>query len=155
MRAVLLALALAACSGANDTQTEAPAQPAEQPVAEASEENSVEAALAQMPRWEEARAAGVDFRGVGQEPGWLIDIYQRDKIRLLWDYGEHIADFPLTAPSYPQEGATRYTSQSGGRSLTVTIRRFPCSDIMSGENYPSTVEVVIDGRTLEGCGRSV
>jgi uncharacterized membrane protein len=45
--------------------------------------------------------------------------------------------------------------QSEGRSLVVTIRRLPCSDAMSGENYPSTVEAVIDGRTLNGCGRSV
>jgi uncharacterized membrane protein len=112
-------------------------------------------ALASMPSWEDARAAGVDFRGVGQEPGWIVDIYQDGRIKLIYDYGEANAEFSSSALSYPQEGATRYAVQSEGRSLVVTIRRLPCSDAMSGENYPSTVEAVIDGRTLNGCGRSV
>lgn len=147
MRSLFVVFALAACSAPPPQSTTA--------APESAATSSTEAALAQMPSWENARAAGVDFRGVGQEPGWLLDIYQRDAIRLLWDYGESLADFPLTAPSYPQEGATHYETQADGRTLAVTIRRFPCQDAMSGEAYPATVEVVIDGRTLRGCGRSV
>jgi len=156
MRVLLIAIALAACSPQAETQTEAPppattaAQTQAAPGASTNEAN-----LAQMPSWESARAAGVDFRAVGQEPGWLLDIYQRDRIRFLWDYGEQLADFGLSPPTYPQEGVTRYEVYSDGRALVVTIRRFPCQDGMSGEAYPSTVEVVIDGRTLNGCGRSV
>lgn len=154
MRALILALALAACSAEPNGEAKAP-EATEAPAAAATPaQNPTEAALAQMPSWEDARAAGVDFRGVGQEPGWLLDIYQRDKIRLLWDYGESVADFPLGSPQSPQEGATRYESQTGAHTLVVTIRRFPCQDAMSGQDYPSTVEVVIDGRTLNGCGRS-
>lgn len=156
MRVVLFALALAACSPQTEKQADRP-PPAttvsETPVAPAVSNN--ERNLAQMPSWENARAAGVDFRAVGQEPGWLLDIYQQNRIRLLWDYGEQLADFGLSPPTHPQEGATRYEAHSDGRSLVVTIRRSPCQDGMSGEAYPSTVEVVIDGRTLQGCGRSV
>lgn len=140
MRALILALALVACTeqaGAPDQQVNA------------------ENALATMPAWDAARAAGVDFRGIGQEPGWMLDIYQRDRIALVWDYGENSATFPLTAPSSPQEGATRYDTHADGRTAQITIRRFPCQDAMSGEAFPSTVEVVIDGRALNGCGRSV
>lgn len=151
MRALVLALSLAACSQPPaPTPTETPAPPA----AEAPQITAAEA-LARMPSWDGARAAGVDFRGVGQEPGWIVDVYTQERIRLTWDYGESTADFPLPAPSYPQEGATRYESAMNGRTLAVTIRRAPCQDAMSGEAYPSTVEVVIDGRTLSGCGRSV
>jgi uncharacterized membrane protein len=152
MRAALLCLGLllAACS---QPAPEEPA-PAETPAAETAS-NPVQDALAQMPPADGARAAGVDFRGVGQEPGWIVDIYQRDRIRLLLDYGETLRDFPLTAPTYPVEGATRYVTQVEGRALTITIRRAPCEDVMSGEPYPSTVEIVIDERTLTGCGRSV
>ncbi|WP_395644856.1 COG3650 family protein [Terricaulis sp.] len=107
------------------------------------------------PSWENARAEGVDFRGVGQEPGWLLDIYTQDRIVLQYDYGEHTAEFPLPQPGAAQEGATRYETSANGQTLTVTIRRFPCQDAMSGQDYPSTVEVIIDGRTLQGCGRSV
>lgn len=149
MRAVVLAFALAACA-----QPEPP--PAADPPAPAQEQGvTAQDALARMPSWEGARAAGVDFRAVGQEPGWILDVYTQNTIRLTWDYGESTADFPLTTPSYPQEGATRYETAMNGRVLAVTIRRFPCQDVMSGEPYPSTVEVVIDGRTLNGCGKSV
>ncbi len=147
MRTLLVALALVACT---------PGEPGTQDAATSTAEaSSVEQALASMPAWPAARAAGVDFRAVGQEPGWMLDIYREDAIRLLWDYGENVATFPLAAPTYPAEGATRYDSQGEGRTLAVTIRRAPCQDVMSGEAYPSTVEVVIDGRTLTGCGRSL
>ena len=78
-----------------------------------------------------------------------------DRITLTWDYGERTADFPLPQASSPQEGATRYDTAVNGQTLAVTIRRAPCQDTMSDESYPSTVEVVIDGRTLNGCGKSV
>ncbi|MBY0566231.1 MAG: hypothetical protein K2P70_02885 [Hyphomonadaceae bacterium] len=153
MRALILALALAACSqqappstGDADTPTAA-----QTPATEATAVDN----LAQMPQWGEARAAGVDFRAVGQEPGWLLDVYTAGSIKFVWDYGENYAEFSGVTPTYPQEGATRYEASSDGVSLVVTIRRFPCQDAMSGEAFPSTVEVVVDGRALNGCGRSV
>jgi len=149
MRALILTLALGACTVETSKQAETPPAPA----AEAA--NTAQAALAQMPTWETARAAGVDFRAIGQEPGWIVDIYTQDRIVALLDYGETRIEFPLTTPTYPAEGTTRFESQANGHTLTITHRRFPCEDAMSGEPYPSTVEVVIDGRTLNGCGRSV
>jgi|CXWL01.1.fsa_nt_gi uncharacterized membrane protein len=146
LRALLMALALVACA--------APETP---PASEADGGLGMHAhdALAAMPSWENARAAGVDFRAVGSEPGWMLDIYQQNRIVLIWDYGEGSAEFPLVEPTYPQEGATRYDARAGGHTLAVTIRRFPCSDPMSGEQFSASVEAVIDGRTLTGCGRNV
>jgi putative lipoprotein len=143
MRALVLALALSACAA----QTPPPA--------DGEGGQHAQDALAAMPSWEQARAAGVDFRAVGSEPGWMLDIYQQDRIVLLWDYGQASAEFPLTEPSYPRNGAISYAARANGHVLSVTIRRFPCSDPMSGENFPASVEAVIDGRTLSGCGRSV
>jgi len=152
MRALILALALAACSQqaptlAQDAETPAAATPAVEPTAVDN--------LARMPSWGEARANGVDFRAVGQEPGWLLDIYTAGGIKVVWDYGEGDAEFATATLTNPQEGATRYDASSGGRTIVVTVRRYPCQDTMSGEAFPATVEVVIDGRTLNGCGRSV
>jgi putative lipoprotein len=152
MRALVFALALAACGQPAET---ADTPDAAVPAQTAAVAQTPQQALAAMPSWETARAAGVDFRAVGQEPGWLMDIHTRGVINLAWDYGENYAAFAIAEPTYPQEGATRYEAHSDGRALVVTIRRTPCSDAMSGEAYPSTVEVVIDGRTLNGCGRSV
>jgi uncharacterized membrane protein len=154
MRALLFVLALAACS----QQTEAPADPPTEtpaPAAETAASNDQAANLARMPPPDGLRAAGVDFRAVGQEPGWLLDIYTRGVIKMVWAYGENYAEFAVEAPNTAQEGVTRYEASSDGRSLVVTIRRAPCQDAMSGEAYPSTVEAVIDGTTLNGCGRSV
>lgn len=144
MRMLVLALALGACA---DRTIVSHPEPAPGEVADVNAQAA--------PTWERARAAGVDFRAIGQEPGWLLDIYTQDRIVLEWDYGEQRAEFPLTEPTYPLEGAARYETQSNGHMLAVIIRRFPCQDAMSGEAFPASVEVSIDGRTLQGCGRTV
>jgi uncharacterized membrane protein len=151
MRALILVLALAACT--ERASTVPPEESASQ--TDASPSSTETSALAQMPTWEAARDAGVDFRAVGQEPGWMIDVYTQNRIVALLDYGETLIEFPRTEPSSSAEGSTRYETQANGHTLSVTIRRIPCEDAMSGEAYPSAVEVVIDGRTLNGCGRSV
>lgn len=159
MRAALAILALAACTPAPQTvnpetaQIEAEAVRVAEPTPTATD--SAENALASMPSWETARAAGVRFRAVGQEPGWLLDIYARDKIVLLWDYGANKLELPRSTPAAPHAGVTRYESQERGHQLVVTIRATPCQDGMSGQDYPASVEVVIDGRSLNGCGRDV
>lgn len=154
MRSVVFAIALAACAQpADKSAAPPPAAEVEAPASTATQ--STEAALATMPSWEAARAAGVDFRAVGQEPGWMLDIHVQGPIVLLWDYGANRFEFPAAEPTYPQEGATRYESSDRGHTLVVTTRRFPCQDAMSGQAYPAAVDVVIDGRTLTGCGKSV
>lgn len=147
MRALILVAALAACSPQPATQTEAPAT---EPAA-----TTTPSALEQMPTWATARAAGVDFRAIGQEPGWIVDIYTQDRIVALLDYGQTRLEFPRAEPTSPAEGSTRFESQANGHTLSITYRRVPCEDVMSGEPFPSAVDVVIDGRSLSGCGRSV
>ncbi len=107
-----------------------------------------------MPAWDAARAAGIDFRAIGQEPGWIVDIYTQGRIVALLDYGETLIEFPRTDPTHPAEGATRYETQTTSHSLSITILRTPCQDAMSGDPYPTSVELVVDGRALTGCGRS-
>lgn len=145
-RVLLSATLLAACTAHSPTANNTPA-PTAAP--------SVQAALESRPNWDEARAHGVDFRAIGQEPGWMLDIHQHDHIVLLWDYGERLFTFPLADPAYPQEGLTRYRTEAGGHTLEIDIRRYPCQDAMNGEAFPARVEVRIDGRLLQGCGRSV
>lgn len=158
MRAMLAALALTACSAQPADRSE-PAQQEQPPASEQAPaptaSSSAEAALASLPSWERARAAGVDFRGVGQEPGWIVDIYADGRIVLVWDYGEHRFEFPASQTRDAGEGVTRHTAQHRGHEIEVARRRFPCRDGMSGEAYPARVDVIVDGRTLSGCGRSV
>jgi len=104
--------------------------------------------------WANARAAGIDFRAIGQEPGWLLEIDDGGRMTLQYDYGESRADFATPTPNTSQEFVTVYEARAGQDTVNVTIRRAPCQDAMSGENFPARVTVRINDRTLEGCGKS-
>lgn len=133
---VLLTLvAIAACRGR---------QPPPQP------EAAVEPPLATP--WLEARDRGVDFRAVGQEPGWYIEIDHQRSIRLVWDYMERAATMPTVQPVTSQ-GRTTYVATNGTVRANVIIDDRRCNDVMSGDPYPNTVVVTIDGRELRGCGQ--
>lgn len=144
--AALFAFALAAACA--PTATEAPASAAAAPATPASAE------VASSDPWASAHAAGIDFRAIGQEPGWLLEIDDGGRMTLQYDYGEQRADFATPAPDTAREFTTVYEARAGQDTVRVTIQRAPCQDAMSGEPFPSRVTVVINGRTLEGCGKS-
>lgn len=141
MRAAAALLALVLCAAACAPYVRTPAAP--------------ERSGASTDPWAAAKAAGVDFRAIGQEPGWILDITPGQKLELTYDYGERRVVLPYVEPTYPREGSTLYVSQGDGHAISVAIQRFPCADAMSGQPYPAKVTVVIDGRTLEGCGRTL
>jgi putative lipoprotein len=102
--------------------------------------------------WQNARERGIDFRAVGQEPGWYIEIDHEGSIYLVWDYMDREATMPAVQPARGQ-GRTTYTVTGGALRLTVVVEDRPCSDVMSGAPYPNIVIVTIDGRELQGCGQ--
>lgn len=117
--------------------SEPPAVPADRPAADP---------------WEDARGRGIEFRAIGQEPGWFLEIDEDHSMHLVYDYMEREARTP--APSSVVKGTTTvYRASSGAESLTVTVDDRECQDVMSGFEFPSTVTVDIDGRILHGCGR--
>jgi putative lipoprotein len=113
-------------------------------------EAAVQAPLATP--WREARERGVDFRAVGQEPGWYIEIDHERSIRLVWDYMDHEATMPAVQP-VAAEGRTTYSTIDASHRLNVVVEDRGCNDGMSGDPYPNTVIVTIDGRELRGCGQ--
>ena len=104
--------------------------------------------------WEEAKSRGIDFRAVGNEPGWFLEIDNEKWMRLLYAYGERQATVPVTTP-VTTAGTTRIESSGGGHALKVEITAGPCSDGMSDQSYPLSVTVEIDGTPLRGCGRAL
>jgi putative lipoprotein len=106
--------------------------------------------------WAAARLYGVDFRGLGQEPGWLLEMYRGDSIVFLADYGTRRIVAPWEQPAIASGGQTvRYTAHSDSNKLAITITRDSCTDIMSGFRFPATVEVILDGKRYAGCGRDL
>ena len=106
--------------------------------------------------WEAAKLRGVDYRALGQEPSWQLEISSERGFLLVTDYGANRVEFPYAEPEVDQaQRTTRFSSQLGGNSISITIKGEKCSDIMSGETFSSRVEVSWQGETLSGCGRAL
>jgi membrane-bound inhibitor of C-type lysozyme len=105
--------------------------------------------------WEDAKLRGVDFRAVGNEPGWVLEIGPQE-IVFEYDYGESRATFPLVAPRVdPDARRSVYTLLPDG-SAHVAIEGRRCLDSMADEPaYEATVEVVLGTRRFRGCGRAL
>jgi len=104
--------------------------------------------------WQEAADRGVDFRAVGQEPGWFLEIDNEKQIRVVYDYAEHQLVAPVISPA-TKGGTVFYDMMVDSQRVLITIEETPCNDAMSGEAFPRSVAVTIGTRTLRGCGRDI
>lgn len=98
------------------------------------------------------RLLGFDFRGIGQEPGWIVDVDADRQMRWIGDYGTvRFATEAPTASESPDGGVT-WTARSEGHEIIVEARPEACRDAMSGRPFSHTVRVTADGRDYTGCG---
>ena len=102
--------------------------------------------------WEKAKLDGADFRAVGNEPGWNLEILEGSRIVLVADYGASRVERPLPQPTMERDART--TLWNAGELIVEVIGR-PCRDSMSGESFESTVVVTWGEQTLRGCGRAL
>jgi membrane-bound inhibitor of C-type lysozyme/uncharacterized membrane protein len=110
-------------------------------------------APARVP-WEDARRRGVDFRAVGNEPGWYLEIQRGRQLLFVGDYGMQRVMLP--DPGATSSGELRtFHAVSDSNDLRIEIRGQSCSDDMSGERFPSQVILELNGATLRGCGRDL
>ena len=97
-----------------------------------------------------------DFRGVGQEPGWQLELRKGSEIRFTYDYGKGTAVTPAPRPSVdPGNGTQTYHAVSEANDLKVVIVPVSCADSMSGRPFPATVTVTLNGRAYRGCGEEL
>jgi putative lipoprotein len=137
-----MALLIAACGQAETPPAPGPLPPPASPPAP-------------FDPWQNARERGIDFRAVGQEPGWYAEVDHERGIRLMYDYGEQVVVVPAAVQPTVREGTRMYSGAVDDHQLEIAIEDTACKDAMSGDAYPNTVTVNIDGRALRGCGRSV
>jgi uncharacterized membrane protein len=103
--------------------------------------------------WEDARQRGVEFRAVGNEPGWYLEI-QGSRLLFVGQYGTTRIMVPNAVAQ--QEGQARvYRGATGTQQLQVDIMDQPCVDSMSGESFPSGVTVTVGTTTYQGCGQNL
>mgnify|MGYP005839721545 CR=1 FL=1 len=100
----------------------------------------------------ERRAAGVQWRAIGQEPGWTVEVMADGGLEAQLDYGRERRSTPPAARS--GEGARQaWAASTESGTLRLTIERAACQDMMSGERFWFTATLEADGRTLKGCAQ--
>jgi len=105
---------------------------------------------------EDARVRGVTFRGTGNEPGWLLEIGPANRVMLEDGYGSIRVIFESLSPrTDTQPGVTIRENTSSAYRIKVTVQRKTCSDTMSDEVFPYTVDVEIEGAKRSGCGQTL
>jgi uncharacterized membrane protein/membrane-bound inhibitor of C-type lysozyme len=106
--------------------------------------------------WVESGLLGYDFRAVGQEPGWLLEIDNEKGMRIFSDYGETAIEISETPDRVAESSNSwSYTVRGGPEDLRVVIADSTCQDVMSGERFPSAVILTLNGQELSGCGQSL
>jgi uncharacterized membrane protein len=106
--------------------------------------------------WEAAKLRGVDYRAIGQEPAWQLEISAEYGFLLILGYAADKLRFPYAEPLVDQaQKITRYTSSLQGKPIDITIKGQQCRDTMSGEAFSSRVEVTWQNKSLVGCGRAL
>ena len=76
-------------------------------------------------------------------------------LRLVWDNAQEQAVSAAALQPTSREGTTMYAASTSAHQIEVAIENAPCKDTMSGQQFPGTVTVNVDGRALRGCGRTL
>ena len=106
--------------------------------------------------WEHAKLNGVDFRALGNEPGWVLEIRFRDRLDLSYDYGTQSLSLPIVATrSDSTSRQTWLTGRDGEVEMQVTLEGAACHDTMSDEVFPTRVRIEVADRVFSGCGRAL
>jgi heat shock protein HslJ/uncharacterized membrane protein len=97
-----------------------------------------------------------DFRALGQEPGWQLEIRKGAEIRFTYDYGKGTAITPEPKAQLDASTGTRsYHAVTEANDLSIEIVPVRCEDSMSGQPFPATVSVTLNGRSFRGCGGEI
>jgi uncharacterized membrane protein len=103
--------------------------------------------------WFEAATRGVVVRGVGNEPGWFVEIRGGNPATLhaALDYGERVLDL---APAVPDDAdpARWSAATADGTRVVLVATREPCVDGMSGARFEARILLAAGDDDYAGCG---
>ena len=106
--------------------------------------------------WEDARLRGIDFRAVGQQPDWILEIDRGDSVYLTLDGLSAPIILPAPLATYdPESEQTLYRVRRKAQNLTVIVYGDSCGRVVDGERFLNLVTIRLDGRELQGCGRAI
>lgn len=105
--------------------------------------------------WESAKLRGIDFRAVGNEPGWHLEI-SHQVITYSGMYGTISEIFPVPEAETDQaRRRTVYRTKNADFILELQLEGRTCLDTMSGEEFETSVTVLLDNNKYQGCGRAL
>ncbi|OQK15639.1 hypothetical protein AU255_15570 [Methyloprofundus sedimenti] len=108
--------------------------------------------------WAHAKLNGVDFRALGNQPSWILEIVKGENIIFADFFGKTINKYLFTGAEPVIDQVARKTEfkvTNKDHTILVTIIGTPCQDTMSGESFDFSVTVDLDDKRYIGCGRSL
>ena len=101
--------------------------------------------------------AGREFYGIGQEPGWSVEMDMDNRFSFRSYDGIEMNTPPVAGVN--KGGVTIYRMQVEMGEMIITLVEAECSDVMSGQKFPYQVSVNIrrgidsSYREYNGCGK--
>jgi uncharacterized membrane protein len=106
--------------------------------------------------WEAAKLGGVDFRAVGNEPGWVLEIREAKLLTFRYDYGQSEVESIATDIATDRDGKKSvFSASTDAGDLRVSLTGKVCTDTMSDEVFQTTVMIEFAGVSYAGCGRAL
>jgi putative lipoprotein len=99
---------------------------------------------------EDARARGVTFRAMGNEPGWVLEIGPAARLSWTTNWGADRYDFDQSQ-SAPVDGGMAFSAQQGTNSIKATVKVERCVDDGDVE-FDRAATLEFAGQTYRGCG---
>lgn len=105
--------------------------------------------------WRDAAERGVVFRAVGNEPGWMVEIFSDQPSVLVTDYGQRRIEFDAEYVDGDGDALSVYRGQGDTESILVRLDPEPCVDDSGLHEFPYRVNVEVGAQELIGCGREL
>ncbi len=99
----------------------------------------------------------VDFRAIGQQPTWLLEIVNGHNLNLITEYGQKRVQLP-EPDRVEQYNSVIFRAKDDQNRVSASVRKEPCQlPAMEGQasiqkKWPDKVSVWWNGRHYKGCG---
>jgi len=109
------------------------------------------AAMSNNAAWNEKKAAGVDFIGLGNEPFWSVEFDKGNSVSFNTPDRKTPLKLPWADP-ITTNGISEYHIQTESHKMDVSIFPQLCSDGMSDNLYEFKVVLKLNNKKYQGCG---
>jgi len=104
--------------------------------------------------WQIAAENGVDFRAVGNEPGWHVEIRDDAEVKFVGDYGKTEIQARVNDVWIGPAGDDKiYYIDSPAVKFQVILIKKQYIDTMTGEKLPYQVRIIFPNESYTGGGR--